>query len=221
MESHRRVSSRKVIPQGGPPHLSPIDKIIDLHHGTSTAIDASRERLQASKEYPEPSLSEKIEQLQKQYSVRYHEAVYFRQMEQSRREFKDDVSRVSKELVKTLGKLDDIDQMVDQGLAELQQTAPPSPVDRIISLYQDSTADAQSLQGWGEYPESTSLQTIEQLQRQIGRLSQEVASLRQAESLREYKNELALERRGLKDSVSKLGQAQQNYEQKWFQQAPQ
>lgn len=112
--------------------------------------------------------------------------------------------------------------MVDQGLAELQQMAPPSPVDRIISLYQDSTADTQSLQGSEPYSELASLQTIEQLQRQIGRLSQEVALLRQAEpGVRECKREVASEMRGLEDSVSKLGQAKQKYERKWVQQVPQ
>ncbi|KFZ23386.1 hypothetical protein V502_02128 [Pseudogymnoascus sp. VKM F-4520 (FW-2644)] len=140
MDSHhrhrsRRLDLRKVAPPDGPPRLSPVDKIIDLHHGTTTAIEASRERLQASKEYPEPSSAEKIEQLQQQYRIRYYEAIYFRQMEPSRREFKDDVSRVSRQLVKRLHKLDEIDQSVDRELAELRERAPPSPVDKIISLY--------------------------------------------------------------------------------------
>jgi prefoldin subunit 5 len=223
MDSHhrhrsRRLDLRKAAPSDGPPHLSPVDKIIDLHHGTTTAIEASRERLQASKEYSEPSSAGKIEQLQEQYRIRYHEAVYFRQMEPSRREFKDDVSRVSRQLAKRLHKLDEIDRSVDQELAELRERAPPSPVDKIISLYQDFTTATQTSQGYEQCAESASQETIEQLQRQIGRLSEEVASFRQAEPyVSEFRNEVALAARGLEESVSKLGKAQRSCEQKLYQ----
>ncbi|KFY64307.1 hypothetical protein V496_03338 [Pseudogymnoascus sp. VKM F-4515 (FW-2607)] len=226
MDSHhhryRRLDLRKAAPADGPPRLSPVDKIIDLHHGTTTAIEASRERLQASKEFPEPSSAEKIEQLEQQYRIRYNEAIYFRQMEPSRREFKADVSRVSRQLVKRLHRLDEIDRGVDQELAELRERAPPSPVDRIISLYQDFTTSAQTSQGYEQCAESAIQETIEQLQRQIGRLSEEVASFRQAEPyVSEFRDEVALAARGLEESVSKLGKAQRSCEQKLFRQEPQ
>lgn len=57
----------------GPPQLSPIDRIISLHHGLTTAIEATPQRLQESKQYPVPSLPERIEQLQKQNSSLNHE----------------------------------------------------------------------------------------------------------------------------------------------------
>jgi hypothetical protein len=45
-----------------PPELTPIDTEIAQHQGSSVAIEATQERLQASKNLPTPSLSRIIEQ---------------------------------------------------------------------------------------------------------------------------------------------------------------
>ena len=89
----------------GPPQLSPIDRIISLHHGTTTAIEATPQRLQESKGYPVLSLPERIEQLQKQNSSLNHEVAYYRAMEQYRKEFEYEVAHVKDKLEKALSRL--------------------------------------------------------------------------------------------------------------------
>ena len=103
--SPRRPKPRVKGPTDGPPPLSPIDKIIELHHGSSTAIEATPERLQASKQYPIPSLPERMEQLQRQISSLNHEVAYYRQIEPYRKEFEDKVERLGGDLEKALFKL--------------------------------------------------------------------------------------------------------------------
>jgi len=83
----RQAKQRVKAPTDRPPQLSPVDRIIDLHHGSTTAIEATPQRLQASKHNPIPSLPERIEQLQKQNNSLNHEVVYYREIEQYRQEF--------------------------------------------------------------------------------------------------------------------------------------
>ena len=101
----RRLNPRAKSFSNGPPQLSPIDRIISLHHGSTTAIEATPQRLQASKQFPIPSLRERIEQLQKQNSSLNHEIAYFREMERYRDEFEHEVARVKEKLEKALSKL--------------------------------------------------------------------------------------------------------------------
>ena len=101
----RRLNPRVKSPSDGPPQLSPIDRIISLHHGSTMAIEATPQRLQASKQYPVPSLPERIEQLQKQNSSLNYKVVYYREIEQYRKEFEFEVIRVKEKLEKALSKL--------------------------------------------------------------------------------------------------------------------
>jgi hypothetical protein len=109
----RRPNPRVKAPSDGPPQLNPVDKIINLHHGSTTAIEATPQRLQASKQYPIPSLPERIEQLQRQNSNLNHEVAYYRQMEPYRMEFQDVVTQVLEKLEKALCKLGKIQQQVN------------------------------------------------------------------------------------------------------------
>lgn len=117
----RRLKPRAKGPSDRPPRLSPIDKIINLHHGSSTAIEATPQRLQESKQYPIPSLQERIEQLQRQNSSLKHEIAYYREMEPYRKEFQDDVTMVKEKLEKILSKLDRMQQQVGYEWAQLRQ----------------------------------------------------------------------------------------------------
>lgn len=117
----RRLNSRAKPLSNGPPPLSPIDRIISLHHGSTTAIEATPQRLQASKKFPLPSLSERIEQLQKQNSSLNHEIAYYREMEQYRKEFEDEVARVKEKLEKALSKLAGNQQRVGDEWTQLRQ----------------------------------------------------------------------------------------------------
>jgi hypothetical protein len=98
-----------------------MDRIIDLHHGSTTAIEATPQRLQASKKYPVPSLPERIEQLQKQNSSLKHEAAYYRAMEQYRKEFEYDVAQVKEKLEKALFKVARNQQRVTDEWAQMGQ----------------------------------------------------------------------------------------------------
>jgi len=101
----RRLNTHAEPFSNGPPQLSPIDRIISLHHGSTTAIEATPQRLQASKQLPTSTLSERIEELQKQNSSLNHEIAYYREMEQYRKEFEYEVARVKEQLEKSLFKL--------------------------------------------------------------------------------------------------------------------
>jgi uncharacterized membrane protein YgaE (UPF0421/DUF939 family) len=101
----RRLNTNAKPFSDGPPQLSPIDRIISLHHGSTTAIEATRQRLQASKQLPTSTLSERIEELQKQNSSLNHEIAYYREMEQYRKEFEYEMARVKEQLEESLFKL--------------------------------------------------------------------------------------------------------------------
>lgn len=204
----------------GPPILSPVDRVINLHHGSTTAIEATHERLVASKEYPVPSFEEKIDQLERDGSNLNHEAIYFRKMEPIRKKFKVDISRWARELNDVLSKLDEIEQNVDRERTLLLQSPQLSPVDRIISLYFDSTIDldttSKELQGPKQDIVLNPPNKIEQLQRRNGSRTQDVAYLRRREPpMIEFKNKVSSIANKLERALSKLGKAQREVDREW------
>lgn len=205
-----------------PPLLSSVDRVINLHHGSTTALEATHERLEASKQFPVPTFKETIAQLEKQGSNLHHEAIYFRQMEPIRKRFKRDISLLVRELNDVLSKSDEIEQEVDYERVQLSQTPHPSPVDRIISLYCDHTIDIEAtpraLQGSKQNGTLNSPEKIEQLQRKNGSLAQEVAYLRQMEpSKTEFKDNVTFIARKLEHAVSRLGKSQRKVDNEWIQ----
>jgi hypothetical protein len=120
--SHPQQSKqRDTTPRDGPPQLSRVDRIIDLHHGSSTAIDATPQRLQESKQYPIPSLSERIVQLQTQSSILNHEVAYYRDMVQHWKKFQDDVMQLKENLEEVWSKFSMIQEKVGYEWAQLKQ----------------------------------------------------------------------------------------------------
>ncbi|KAH9206342.1 hypothetical protein DL95DRAFT_375426 [Leptodontidium sp. 2 PMI_412] len=115
-----RLGSRTKSLSTGPPQLSPVDRIISLHHGSTTAIEATPERLQAMKQYPKATLPEEIEQLQKRNSRLAHEVAYYRDMEQYRQEFEHDMVRLKEKFEKALFKLGRRQQEVGEEWARLR-----------------------------------------------------------------------------------------------------
>lgn len=216
LRSHARSS------MDGPPLLSPVDKVIKLHHGSTTAIEATHERLVASKQYPVPSFTETIEQLERDGSSLNHEATYFRKMEPIRKKFKSDVLRWARELNDVLSKLDEIEQNVDRERTLPSQPHQLSPVDRIISLYFDSTIDmettSEDLQGPKQNEIPTSAKGIEQLQRRNGSRTQDVAYLRRRETpMTEFKDKVSWIANKLERALSKLGKDQREVDREWVQ----
>jgi hypothetical protein len=204
----QQLYSRARSPTDSPPLLSSVDKVINLHHGSTTALEATHERLEASKQFPVPTFT--IAQLEKQGSNLHHEAIYFRQMEPIRKRLKRDISQLVRELNDVLSKSDEIEQEVDCERVQLSQAPHPSPVDRIINLYYDHTIEATSraLQGSKQNGILSSPEKIEQLQRKNGCLAQEVAYLRQMEpSKTEFKDNVTCIARKLEHALSKLGKS--------------
>jgi hypothetical protein len=121
--SKPRVNAPKRPPwlPDGPPGLSPIDRIIERHHGSSTAIEATPERLQASKQYQAPSLMERIEQLQRRMSSLNQEVAYYRDIEPHMEEFKDKAERAGNDLEKALSKFRNIQRRIALERAQMRQ----------------------------------------------------------------------------------------------------
>lgn len=117
----RRFDPRNKPLSNGPPQLSPIDRIISLHHGSTTAIEATPQRLQESKQYPVLNLPERIEQLQKQKGSLNREVAYYREMEHYRKEFECEIARVKKRLEEALSRLARSQQRVGDEWARLRQ----------------------------------------------------------------------------------------------------
>ena len=119
--SSRVLRSRVKTRLQRPPEPSPIDRLIDLHHGSTTATEATPQRLQESKQDRVPSLPERIEQLQKQNSSLRHEVAYYRQMEQYRGEFEEEVMQLKGNLEKALFKLGGIQRQIDYDWSRVKQ----------------------------------------------------------------------------------------------------
>jgi hypothetical protein len=105
----------------GPPQLTRVDRIIDLHNGSTTAIEATPEKLQASKESSISNLPERIKQLQMQNGRLRQEVAYYRQMEQARENFQLVVRQVSGELQRALSKLGKIQGQVNNEWTQMGQ----------------------------------------------------------------------------------------------------
>jgi len=97
-----------------------VDRIISLHHGSTTAIEATPERLQATKQYPTATLPERIEQLQKHNSSLTHEVAYYREMEQYRQEFEHEMVRLKEKFERALFKLGKRQQEVGEEWSRLR-----------------------------------------------------------------------------------------------------
>jgi hypothetical protein len=122
IDSHiQRPKPRVMGTSDGPPRPSRVDRIIDLHKGSTTAIEATPEKLQASEESSISSLPERILQLQMQNGRLYQEVAYYRQMEQAREKFQDIVTQVSGELQRALSKLGKIQRQVNYEQTQMRQ----------------------------------------------------------------------------------------------------
>jgi hypothetical protein len=104
-----------------PPQLTRVDRIIDLHNGSTTAIEATPKKLQASKESSISSLPERIKQLQMQNGRLCQEVAYYRRMEKARENFQVVVRQVSGELQRALSKLGKIQGQVNDEWTQMGQ----------------------------------------------------------------------------------------------------
>ena len=93
---------------------SPIDVVIGHHGGSTVALEATRERLKASKQCPIPPLSERIEQLSIENGHLRHEIVYYQEMFAASRKLQEDVQYISDKLQRVLARFHAIRRQLDQ-----------------------------------------------------------------------------------------------------------
>jgi hypothetical protein len=98
----------------GSSQLTWVDKIINLHNGSTTAIEATLKKLQVLKESSISSSPERIKQLQMQNSRLCQEVAYYQQIEKARENFQVVVRQVSRELQRILFKLGKIQGQVNE-----------------------------------------------------------------------------------------------------------
>jgi hypothetical protein len=77
----------------GPPRPTPVDIIIGQHSGSTVALEATQEYLQASKNKPVPTLEQRIEELSAENGRLRHEMLYFQHMHDPMEEFQKEVRR--------------------------------------------------------------------------------------------------------------------------------
>lgn len=75
MLKYRRAHN-KLQSHDGPPELTPIDTEIARHQGSSVALEATQERLQACKNFPTPDFPKIIEQRTRENGRLRHELAY-------------------------------------------------------------------------------------------------------------------------------------------------
>lgn len=96
------------------PPPSPVDIVIGLNRGSPTSIKAHHQHLGASQRDLVQSLPNKIVELEKRNNSLNHEVLYYRQMEQARKEFYYEVRRTSENLEKSIIKLGMVQRQVDR-----------------------------------------------------------------------------------------------------------
>jgi hypothetical protein len=85
-------------------HMSPnpTDRAIARNHGTSTALEATRERLEASKRAPIPTPAERIHELTKENGELRLEIRFYRQMQGAMKALQEDAEFVAEKLEQTI-----------------------------------------------------------------------------------------------------------------------
>ena len=130
MDSSRRADRPRhpkprteVHPSDVPPQLSPVDIIIGLHQGSTSALETTPRRLQASKQQPIPPLSERIKELQQCNGNLRRELAHYREIDEDHREFESDMKEVWERLGWAIFKLDRVQRQLDQERSQRSQRA--------------------------------------------------------------------------------------------------
>lgn len=102
-----------------PPTPTPIDAKIAHNNGTSVAIEATNESLQASKTVPTPSLSEIIEQRTRENGRLRHELAYQQRKQAIDLSTLEKVGRVVAELRHTLREHKKLEAVIDHDFGKI------------------------------------------------------------------------------------------------------
>jgi predicted transcriptional regulator len=97
---------------------SPVDLEIARHHGTSVALEATAERLQASKKAPIPTPSERIYELTKENGLLRLEIRSLKQIREPIRELKEDAEFIEATLNRMVTRFNQAMERVDDDLNE-------------------------------------------------------------------------------------------------------
>ncbi|KAH7418762.1 hypothetical protein BKA64DRAFT_763401 [Cadophora sp. MPI-SDFR-AT-0126] len=102
-----------------PPTPTPIDTKIAHNNGTSVAIEATKESLQASKTVPTPSLSEIIDQRTRENGRLRHELAYQQRKQAIDLSTLEKVGRVVAELRHTLREHKRLEAVIDHDFGKI------------------------------------------------------------------------------------------------------
>jgi hypothetical protein len=99
------VSDKPVAP-------TPVDIEINRHRGTTVAVEATTERLQASKRAPVPDLAQRIQELTRENGRLRLEIAYHQNMQKNTPDFIEDVKFVVERLEQVVIKFDRMQRVV-------------------------------------------------------------------------------------------------------------
>lgn len=92
---------------------NPVDLKIAHHHGTSVALEATTERLEASKKAPISSPEERIHELTKEGGQQRLEIRYHLQMQDATRDLYEDCKFVAERLERAIAKFSSVQEEVE------------------------------------------------------------------------------------------------------------
>ena len=113
--THEERSRRRRARADGPPPLTPVDMVIRRHNGSSSAIEATRERLQASKKQPGMNCEEELVSLQKRNGCLRRELAFHRELAQPYEELFIGMGEVSMKMNMLLLKFGKARQKAEEG----------------------------------------------------------------------------------------------------------
>lgn len=93
---------------------SAIDLKIRRNHGTTVALEATPEHLQASKNAPIPELSQRVHELTKENGRLRLEARYYQQMQEAVRALQEDVKFVAETMRNSIVEFSKIQEEVEE-----------------------------------------------------------------------------------------------------------
>lgn len=105
---------RELRSSDGPPHPTPVDIIIGLHGGITTALEATPEHLQAAKSQPALSPTEEVRELQQRHSGLRQELAHLLDLNQAHRVFQEEMKEVLERFHLALSRLGSVQQEVER-----------------------------------------------------------------------------------------------------------
>jgi hypothetical protein len=119
MVSLTRSSARALAQQQGlvsnqPAAPSPVDLEIGRNNGITVAMEATTERLQASKKLPVPDLAQRVQQLTKDNGRLRLEVAYHQNLQRATENLREDVRFVIESLERAIAEFSNVQRVVEE-----------------------------------------------------------------------------------------------------------